>query len=98
MILNLRPIFLHFYVHKRNSAKTVNSPLATQETTRELQPKWVSQLFLISLPVTRHSAIGQFFLLPQVTVPDVFAKVNSTQSPSRFWSGELNALLLFSII
>ena len=32
------------------------------------------------------SAIGQFFSLYLVTVPEVFAKVNSAQFP--FWRGE----------
>ena len=33
---------------------------------------------------TRRSAIGQFFNLSLVTVPEIFAIVNSAQSPSRF--------------
>ena len=34
------------------------------------------------------SAIGQFFSLYLVTVPEVFAKVNSAQLPFRFWRDE----------
>ena len=34
------------------------------------------------------SAIGQLFSLYLVTVPEVFAKVNSAQFPSQFQSGE----------
>ena len=35
------------------------------------------------------SAIGQFFSLYLVTVPEVFAKVNSAQLPFRFWRDEI---------
>ena len=38
----------------------------------------------------RQSAIGQFSNLSLITVPEVFAKVNSVQFSSRFWSWELN--------
>ena len=39
--------------------------------------------------MTCQSAIGQFFLaFPLVTVPEVFAEVNSFKSSSRFHSGE----------
>ena len=40
-----------------------------------MEPKCAPQLFLGSLVVTQRSAIGQFFPLYLVTVPDVFAKV-----------------------
>ena len=49
---------------------------------RELEPKCVPQLLLGSLLGTRRSAIGQFFSL-SLAVPEVFAKVNSAQFPSR---------------
>ena len=59
------------------------------ETGWELEPKYVPQLFLGLLLVTCQSAIGQFFFcLSPVTVPEVFAEVNSVQSPSRFHTGE----------
>ena len=44
-------------------------------------------LFLGSLLGTLRSAIDQFFSLSLVTVPEVFAKVNSIQFPLRFLSG-----------
>ena len=46
--------------------------------------KCVPQLFLGSLLGTRRSAIGQFFPLRSVTTPEVFAKINWAQFPSRF--------------
>ena len=46
---------------------------------KELEPKCLPQLFLGSLLVTRRSAIGQFFFLSLVTVPEVFAWVNSAR-------------------
>ena len=46
-----------------------------------MEPKCVPQVFLGRLLGTRRSAIGQFFSLSLVTVPDVFAKVNSAQFP-----------------
>ena len=58
-----------------------NSPLKERKTKRELVPKCVPQLFVGSFLVTYQSAIGQFFSLSVVTVPKVFAKVNSVQSP-----------------
>ena len=48
-----------------------------------LEPKCVPRLSLGSLG-TRRSAIGQVFPLSLVIVPEVFAKVNSAQVPSRF--------------
>ena len=60
---------------------------ATSETRRLLEPKCVPQLILGSLLGTFSTAIGQFF--PSlVTVPEVFAKVNSVQFPRRFLTGE----------
>ena len=41
---------------------------ATLETRGELEPKYLSQLFLGQLLWTRRSAIGQFYLLCPVTV------------------------------
>ena len=51
---------------------------------RALEPKCVPQLFLGSLLWTRWSSVSHFFYLSLVTIPEVFAKVNSTQFPSRF--------------
>ena len=56
---------------------------------KELEPKCVPQLPLRSLLVTCLSAIAQFFLPVPVALPEVFAKANSAQIPSRFFSGEL---------
>ena len=58
------------------------SQLDTLEMRRELEPKCVPQLLLGSLLGTRRSVIGQFFSL-SLAVPEVFAKVNSAQFPSR---------------
>ena len=52
---------------------------STLETRRELRPKCIQQLFVESLLETRQSAIGQFFPLSLVTVPEVFEKVNFVQ-------------------
>ena len=60
----------------------VNNSFATLETRRELEPNCVPQLFLGWLLGTRRSAIGQFFSLSRVTIPEVFAKVTSAQSSS----------------
>ena len=49
---------------------------------KELEPKRVLQLFLGSLIGTCWAAIGQFFSLALVTVPEVLAKVDSIQFPS----------------
>ena len=43
--------------------------------------KCVPQLFVGSFQGTCQSAIGQFFSLSLVTVPEFFAKGNSSQSP-----------------
>lgn len=59
---------------------------ATLETIRKLG--WVK---ISGIIIYRGSAgqIGQFFFtLCPVSVPEVFEKVNSAQSPSRFESGE----------
>ena len=69
----------HLIVH-RGIATT---QLDTLKMRRELEPKRVPQWFLGSLPGTRRSAIGQFFSLSLTTVPEVCAKVNSAQFPSR---------------
>ena len=53
---------------------------ATLETRRELEPKYLPQLFLGSLLETRLLAIGQYFSLSLATVPEVFAKVNVAHS------------------
>ena len=62
----------------------VNNSFATVETRRELEPNCVPQLFLGWLLGTRRSAIGHFFSLSLVTLPEVFAKVISAQSSSFF--------------
>ena len=49
---------------------------------REPETKRVPQLCLGSLLLMRRSAIGQYFFLSLVTVPDASAKVNSAQFPS----------------
>ena len=46
---------------------------------RKLEPRCVPQLFLGWLLGTRQWAIGQLVFLTLITVPDVFAKVNSAQ-------------------
>ena len=48
------------------------------EARRELEPKCIPQVFLGSLLMTRRSAIRQFFSQSLETVPEVFAKVNSS--------------------
>ena len=60
----------------------------TLETKRELEPKCLPQLFLGSLLETRRSAIGQFLCLSLLTVPEVFAKIYSTQFTSRLLSDQ----------
>ena len=67
-------------------------PFATLETTKKtnkqtnkLEPKCVPQLFLRSLLGTRESAVGQFFSLSLVTVPEVFMKVKSAKFSSCFF-------------
>ena len=47
--------------------------LATLETRRGLEPKWDRDWG------TRSTAVGHFFFLALVTVPEVFAKENSAQ-------------------
>ena len=49
----------------------------------EVRPVIVSGILL----VTRRSAIGVFFYLFLVTVPEIFVRVNLAQSFSRFQSG-----------
>ena len=58
-----------------------DSELATLETRKELEPKCVPQLLVGSLLGTDRSTIGQFFPPVLVTVVEVFAKINSSQSP-----------------
>ena len=58
--------------------------LATLATKRELKPKSVLQLFLGILTSDASFCYWPIFPLPLVTVPEVFAKVNSVQFPSRF--------------
>ena len=71
-------------------------PFATLETTKKqnkrkkqakkkLEPKCVPQFILGSLLGTRQSAVGQFFFLSLVTVPEVFMKVKSAKFSSFFF-------------
>ena len=54
-----------------------------KKTRRELEPKYVAELYLGSLQATRRSAIGQsVFSLPLVTVPEFNAYVNSAHPRS----------------
>ena len=66
----------------------VDGPFAIRHfrSEKEMEPKCVPQLFRGSLLGTRRSAIGQFFSVSLVTVPEVFAKVNSPQFLSHFSS------------
>ena len=60
----------------RREPKKLNPRFATSKTRRELEPKCLRQLILGSYrPIVS---------LSLVTVPEVFAKVNSGQVPSRF--------------
>ena len=52
---------------------------ATLKLRREMGPKFVPQGLLGSFPGTCRSGIGQFFSMSLVTVPEVFAKVNTVQ-------------------
>ena len=61
---------------------SVSSPL--EKRKGELEPKCVLQLFPGSLLGMRRSAIGQLFFLSLLTIPEVFAKVNSAQFPCLF--------------
>ena len=73
------------------AAKNYNDPRIIRHVRneeRELEPKCVAQLFLGLFWRMRWSAIGQFFPLSLVTIPEVSAKVNSAQFPSRFESSE----------
>ena len=63
---------------------------------RGLGLECVPQLLLGSLLWTRRSAIGQFCRSP-VTVPEVFAKVNSSQFPSGSLTGELTFCISVSV-
>ena len=56
---------------------------ATLKLRREMEPKFFPQGLLGSFPGTRRSGIGQFFSMSLVTVPEVFAKVNTVQVLSR---------------
>ena len=49
--------------------------LATLEGRKELEPNCVPHLFLGTLLGTSWSAIGQFFSLSVVKVPEVFSKL-----------------------
>ena len=77
-------------------------PFPTLETTKKqnkrkkqakkkLEPKCVPQFILGSLLGTRQSAVGQFFSLSLVTVPEVFMKVKSAKFSSFFFFKVTNA-------
>ena len=51
----------------------------------KLETKRIPQLFLGLLLGMRRSAIGSIFSWSLVTIPEVFAKVNSAQFPSRVY-------------
>ena len=55
---------------------------ATLETSSELDPICIPQLFLGLLLGTSRSAIGQLFFPVPKNIPEVFAKVISDQLPS----------------
>ena len=79
-VIKYKPQGIHW--HKTTSVyRLPNSPLNETKTKRELEMRCVPQLFLALFLGTHWSAIGQFFSLSLVTVPKVFAKVNSSQSP-----------------
>ena len=80
-ILQVRPIVGKLLNALSTPSQQV-SPFTTLETRREPESKWVPQLFLGSLLVTRRSAIEQCFSLSFVTDPEAFAKVNSAQFPT----------------
>ena len=79
-ILQVRPIVGKLLNALSTPSQQV-SPFTTLETGREPETKRVPQLFLGWLLGTR-SAIGQYFSLSLVTVPDASAKVDSAQFPS----------------
>ena len=76
-----------------------DSEFATLETRRELEPKCVPKLFMGSLLGIVRSAIGQFPPLPPslATVPEVFAKVNSSQFPFRIENGVICWLYVLAL-
>ena len=80
-ILQVRPIVGKLLNALSTPSQQV-SPFTTLETRREPERKYVPQLFMGSLLLTRRSAIGQYFSLSLVTIPDTSAKVNSAQFPS----------------
>ena len=83
-IINSTPKINCFKVNDNSSKFTVIVTTIRSFRNEEMKPKCFPQLFLGLLLGTRRSAIGQFFSLSFVTVPEVFAKVNSAQSSFRF--------------
>ena len=59
----------------------LSSPIRHFRNEKVTGAEMLPALFLASLLGTRWSAIGQFLFLSQVTIPEVFAKVNSAQFP-----------------
>ena len=66
------------------NSRRIPAPLKKQEGNC-MEPKCVAQLLLGSLLGTHWSAIGYFFPLYLVTVPDVFAKVTRASFPLPKW-------------
>ena len=64
--------------------KTIRHFRSESGTEAELRPAIVFGIGTGDSPVSYWPI---FFLFP-VTLPEVFAKVNSSQIPSRFWNGE----------
>ena len=84
-LIPLRQTILFFLWGERNTdasmpnLRLISPPLfATLETRRRLEPKYVLQLFWDSIWGRAGQPLGSFF---PVTVPEVFAKVNSSQFP-----------------
>ena len=70
-------MFVHFrFSFSADYTKDLfNLQLAKLEGRRELEPNCVPHLFLGRLLGTNRLAIGQFFSLSLVTVPEVFSKL-----------------------
>ena len=94
-LILLYELFFCFHVKKGKSVALWRS-LAIRHiiTRKELEPNWVPQLFLGSFLGRSQSAIGQFFPLSLVTVPEVFAKVNSVQFLLASWVANLQSFFV----
>ena len=76
---------LSFDSGKESSFQLCYSPFRNEKGIL-LQKKFEPRLFIGSLLGSRRSAIGQSFSLSLVTIPKVFAKVNSAEFPYSFVS------------